>query len=71
MGQEAVAVDFSGEGLQGVDLRARAHPTRTPMSQGVVPYLGTFLGDLLMLCLAMGDYLEVGEPEARQEGPRS
>ncbi|XP_058384663.1 ral guanine nucleotide dissociation stimulator-like isoform X7 [Diceros bicornis minor] len=29
--------------------------------QGVVPYLGTFLGDLLMLHLVMGDYLEGNE----------
>ncbi|XP_058392957.1 ral guanine nucleotide dissociation stimulator-like 3 [Diceros bicornis minor] len=28
------------------------------MSQGVVPYLGTLLSDLLMLHLAMGDYFE-------------
>ncbi|XP_058384651.1 ral guanine nucleotide dissociation stimulator-like isoform X3 [Diceros bicornis minor] len=31
--------------------------------QGVVPYLGTFLGELLMLHLAMGDYLEVDKSE--------
>ncbi|XP_058398756.1 ral guanine nucleotide dissociation stimulator-like [Diceros bicornis minor] len=31
--------------------------------QGVFPYLGNLLSDLLMLHLAMGDYLEVGEPE--------
>ena len=63
MGQEAEGEAFSGEGLQGPDLRARAHPTYTLMSQSVIPYLGTFLGDLLMVYLVMGDYLEVGEPE--------
>lgn len=38
----------------------------TPMSQGViqgtVPYLGTFLTDLVMLDTAMKDYLYVSEP---------
>ncbi|XP_058423296.1 ral guanine nucleotide dissociation stimulator-like isoform X8 [Diceros bicornis minor] len=34
---------------------------RELMTKGVVPYLGTFLGDLLMLHLAMGDYLEGSE----------
>ena len=63
MRQEAVSEDFSGEGLQGADFRARAHPTHTPMSQNVILYPGTFLGDLLMVYLVMGDYLEVGEPE--------
>ena len=63
VGQVAEGGDFSGEGLHGLYLRARAHPTRTPMSQGVFPYLGNLLSDLLMLQLAMVDYLEVGEPE--------
>ena len=63
MGQVAECGDFSGEGLHGVDLRAKVHPTHTPMSQGVVPYLGTLLSDLLMLHLVMGDYFEVGAPE--------
>ena len=63
VGQEAEGEDFSGEALQGADLRARTHPTHTPISQSVVPYLGTFLGHLLMLHLLMGDNLEVGAPE--------
>ena len=63
MRQEAEGEDFSGERLQGDDFRARAHPTHTPMSQSVILYLCTFLGDLLMVYLVMGDYLEVGEPE--------
>ncbi|XP_058406588.1 ral-GDS-related protein-like isoform X2 [Diceros bicornis minor] len=36
----------------------RVQEKQQQQQQGVVPYLGTFLGDLLMLCLAMGDYLE-------------
>ena len=40
--------------------------THRPMSQGViqgtVPYLGTFLTDLVMLDTAMKDYLYVSEP---------
>lgn len=31
------------------------------MAQGVVPFLGTFLTDLVMLDPVMQDYLEVGE----------
>ncbi|XP_058406590.1 ral guanine nucleotide dissociation stimulator-like isoform X4 [Diceros bicornis minor] len=37
----------------------RVQEKQQQQQQGVVPYLGTFLGDLLMLCLAMGDYLEL------------
>ena len=63
MRQEAEGEDFSGEGLQGGDFRPRAHPTHTPMSQAVILNLHTFLGDLLVLHLLMGDNLEVGAPE--------
>ena len=70
MGQEAEGEDFSGEGLQGADLRARTHPTHTLMSQSVIPYIGTFLGHLLMLHLLMGDNLEVGAPEDQALRPR-
>ena len=63
MGQEAEGEDFSGECLQGPNLRARAHPTHTLMSQSVIPYIVTFLGHLLMLHLLMGDNIEVGAPE--------
>ncbi|XP_058393088.1 ral guanine nucleotide dissociation stimulator-like isoform X2 [Diceros bicornis minor] len=41
--------------------RVQEKQQQQQQQQGVVPYLGTFLGDLLMLHLAMGDYLEVGE----------
>ena len=63
MRQEAEGEDFSGEGLQGPDLRARAHRTHTLMSQSVISYIGTFVGHLLMLHLLMGDNIEVGAPE--------
>lgn len=38
-------------------------PNLPLMTQCVVPYLGTFLSDLVVLDTAMEDYLEVGEPE--------
>ncbi|XP_044937913.1 ral guanine nucleotide dissociation stimulator-like [Mustela putorius furo] len=38
--------------------------------KGVVPYLGTFLCDLVVLDTAMEDYLEVGEPEDCGGGTR-
>ena len=63
MRKEAEGEDFTGECLQGADLRARAHPTHTLMSQSVIPYIVTFLGHLLLLHLLMGDNLEVGAPE--------
>ena len=63
MGQETEGEDFSGEGQQGADLRANVHLTHTLMSQSIIPYIGTFLGHLLMLYLLMGDNLEVGAPE--------
>ena len=46
-------------------------PTLPLMTQGVVPFLGTFLTELVMLDTAMEDYLEVGEPEDCGEGPES
>ena len=63
MRQEAEGEDFSGESLRGPDVRARAHRTHTLMSQSVIPYIGTFLGQLLLLHLLMGDNLEVGAPD--------
>lgn len=42
-------------------LGARTHPTPTPMTQGVVPFIGTFLTDMVMLDTAMKDYMKVGE----------
>ncbi|XP_057168716.1 ral guanine nucleotide dissociation stimulator-like [Ursus arctos] len=38
--------------------------------KGVVPFLGTFLTELVMLDTAMEDYLEVGEPEDCGGGTR-
>ena len=60
MGQEAGA--FSGEGPCGQQ-RTVTHPTLPLRTQGVVPFLGTFLTKLLMLDTAVEVYLEVGEPE--------
>ena len=40
------------------------------MSQSVIPYIGTFLGHLLMLHLLMGDNLEVDAPEDQALGNR-
>lgn len=37
-------------------------PTSQGVIQGTVPYLGTFLTDLVMLDTAMKDYLYVSEP---------
>lgn len=45
-------------------------PTLPLMTQGVVPYLGTFLTKLIMLDTAMEDYVEVGEPEDGGGGTR-
>lgn len=45
-------------------------PTLPLMTQGVVPFLGTFLTELVMLDTAMEDYLEVGEPEDCGGGTR-
>lgn len=42
-------------------------PTSQGVIQGTVPYLGTFLTDLVMLDTAMKDYLYVSEP--RGPGP--
>lgn len=67
MDQEAKA--FSREG-PCVHLRAGTHPTPTPMTQGVVPFLGTFLTDMVMLDTAMKDYLKVSEPLDCVGGPR-
>lgn len=36
--------------------------------QGTVPYLGTFLTDLVMLDPAMKDYLYVSEPQGPSRG---
>lgn len=38
--------------------------------QGTVPYLGTFLTDLVMLDTAMKDYLYVSMPGEAGVGPR-
>lgn len=44
---------------------SRAHPTRTPKSQGGVPFLSAFVTDLEMLDTEKGGYLEVGGPGGR------
>lgn len=38
------------------------------MAQGVVPFLGTYLTDLVMLHTAMGDSVHVSDPGAGGEG---
>ena len=48
--------------------RAGTHSTPNPLTQGVVPFLGTFLTDLLMLDAAMEKCLEEREPEGRERG---
>lgn len=62
--QGAPGGGLGGLGRRGLGLCSSA-PT-PPMSQGViqgtVPYLGTFLTDLVMLDTAMKDYLYVSEP---------
>ena len=45
-------------------------PTLPLMTLGVIPYLGTFPTDLVMLDTAMEDYLEVGESEDCGGGTR-
>lgn len=42
--------------------RAQRRQKETGVIQGTVPYLGTFLTDLVMLDTAMKDYLYVSEP---------
>ncbi|NIG59785.1 ral guanine nucleotide dissociation stimulator isoform X1 [Pontoporia blainvillei] len=44
--------------------RAQRRPKEVGVIQGTVPYLGTFLTDLVMLDTAMKDYLYVSEPRA-------
>ena len=55
-------------GFQGRGLAHQYPPPPAQLSQGViqgtVPYLGTFLTDLVMLDTAMKDYLYVSEPRA-------
>lgn len=46
-------------------------PNLPLMTQGVVPYLGTFLTNLEVMDTAMEDYLEVGELRMLEEGPES
>ena len=65
VGQEAEM--FPGEDPCGHE-RAGTHSTANPLTQGVVPFLGTFLTDLLMLDAAMEECLEEREPEGRERG---
>ena len=58
---------FPGEDRCGHE-RAGTHSTPNPLTQGVVPFLGTFLTDLLMLDAAMEKCLEEREPEGRERG---
>lgn len=60
---------FPGEDPRGHE-RAGTHSTPNPLTQGLVPFLGTFLTDLLMLNAAMEEYLEVHEPEGWEGGAR-
>lgn len=44
--------------------RAGAHHHHLPMAQAVVPFLGMFLTDLVMLDTVMNDYVDVSDPGA-------
>ena len=59
---------FPGEDLISVD--TGTHSTLNPMTQGVLSFLGTFPTDLMMLDIAMEEYLEVCEPESWGGGAR-
>ena len=52
----------AGEEGPGALLISTHHPMSQGVIQGTVPYLGTFLTDLVMLDTAMKDYLYVSEP---------
>ena len=67
VGQDAEV--FSGRAPVGTRQQGLI-PNLPLMTQGVVPYLGTFLSDLVVLDTAMEDYLEVGEPEDCGGGTR-
>lgn len=59
LGRAGRGAELSREGPRGHGSRASFHHTPT---QGVVPFLGTFLTDLFMLDTAMEEYLEVRGP---------
>lgn len=44
------------------DLGVGTHHHYLPMAQGLVPFLGTFLTDLVMLDTAMEEYVDVSDP---------
>lgn len=71
-GRPGVRLEAKAEGFPGERHEPHVSPP-TPMSQGVIqgtiPYLGTFLTDLVMLDTAMKDYLYVSEPGAGRGGP--
>lgn len=52
----------AGEYGRGALSLAISHLMSQGVIQGTVPYLGTFLTDLVMLDTAMKDYLYVSEP---------
>ena len=59
MGQEAEGRTSQGRVCGGLESKGSSPP---PMSQGIIPCLGTFLGEVVILYLVMGDYLKVGKP---------